>query len=99
MGISPLPRRVEMGEYVGEVIDEVMVERAYQDGDFAFLIQRIRWGSGDGSETIRFAYYQKTHGTNENQYFFVNRSPSIDPDAVAELIKKAKKKPWFSSLI
>ena len=99
MGISPLPRRTEMGGYVGEVIDEVMVEREYQDGDFAFLIQKIKWGTNGDSETIRFAYYKKPHGTDESQYGYANRAPSLDPDALKELIKKAKRKPWFSSLI
>jgi len=96
MGISPLPRRVKMGEYLGEVTHEVMVEREYQDGDFAFLIQRINWGD---SETIRFAYYKKPHGTDNSKYFFVNRAPSIDPDAVKELIERARREPWFGSLV
>lgn len=97
MGISPLPRRVEFGDYVGQVIDEVRCQEDFEDTDCLFLIQQIRWS--DGSETIRFAYYTKPHGSSEDKWNYANRPPNIGPDCLKELIRRARERPWFRGII
>ena len=97
MGISPLPRRVEMGEFVGRVTDEVSIQRDFENTDCLFLIQLVRWN--DDSETIRFAYYTKPHGSDESQWNYANRPPNIEPDVLRELISRARRRPWFSSVL
>lgn len=97
MGISPLPRRAQYGNYVGQVIDEVSCRRDYENTDCLFLIQHIRWS--DGSESIRFAYYTKPHRSSEDKWGYANRSPDMEPDVLRELINRARNRPWFRELI
>jgi hypothetical protein len=97
MGISPLPRKVTFGQYVGEVIDEVRCERDFEDSDCMFLIQQIRWQ--DGSESIRFAYYTRPHGGDESQWNYANRPPNMESEVLEELINEARARPWFRTIL
>ena len=97
MGISPLPRPVKYGNYTGEVVDEVSYQRDYENTDCLFLVQHIRWS--DGSESIRFAYYTKPHGSSEDEWGYANRSPDMEPDVLRELIRRARNRPWFREII
>jgi len=93
MGISPLPRRVKFDDYRGNVIDEVWVQEDYPNGDFRFFIQQIRWDNG--SESIRFAYYTKPHGSGDSQWNFANRAPNIEAESLRELLRRARGRSWF----
>ena len=97
MGISPLPRRVQFGDYIGEVLDEVWVQEDFEDTDYRFFIQQIRWF--DGSETIRFAYYTRPHGSNENAWNYANRPPNIGENSLRRLLQLARDRPWFRGII
>jgi len=97
MGLSPLPRKVRFGSHIGEIIDEVSCRRDFTRKDCLFLIQNVRWS--DGSETVRFAYYTKPHGTSEGEWGYANRPPNMEPKVLRELIKKARAKPWFREAV
>lgn len=97
MGISPLPRRAKYGNYIGQVIDEVKYQRDYEISDCLLLIQRIKWR--DGSESIRFAYYTKPHGSSEDEWNYANRAPDMQPEVLRELIGRARNKPWFREVV
>lgn len=50
---------------MGWVIDEVSDEEGNpSEGDYLKLIQLIRWD--DGEEFVRFGYYVKDHGSDED---------------------------------
>jgi len=93
MGISPLPRRVKFKGYRGHVIDEVWIQEDFDDLDYRFFIQQIRWD--DGEESIRIAYYTRPHGTDDTQWGFANRAPNIYPENLRELIRRAMQRNLF----
>ena len=97
MGITPLPRSVKFRNYIGEVIDEVWVQEDYEDTDYRFFIQQIRWS--DGSESIRFAYYTKPHESSDDAWNYANRPPNIESDSLRELIRRARNRPWFRNVV
>jgi len=96
MGISPLPRRVHFGNYIGEVIDEVWVQEDYEVTDYRFFMQQIRWS--DGSESIRFAYYSKPHERDDDAWNYSNRPPNMKPSTLGELLRGAGSRRWFRGL-
>jgi hypothetical protein len=93
MGISPLPRHVEFGGYVGQVIDEVWAQEIYPSGDHKFFMQRIHWQ--DGTDSVRFTGYIKPHGSNDSEWRFVRTAPNIEPESLRELMRKARQNDWF----
>ncbi len=88
-----------MEDAKGNVIDQVSILREFKEKgyDNCFQIQQIKWQ--DGTESIRFAYYKKLHGSDESRWRFTNRPPNIEHDILQELLKKAKKKDWFKNLL
>lgn len=99
MTISDLPRKVKMENAKGRVIDQVSVLREFKEEgyDNCFQIQQIIWQ--DGSESIRFAYYKKPHGSDKSEWMFTNRPPNIEHNTLQELFIKAKKKNWFKNIL
>jgi hypothetical protein len=80
----------------GKVEDEVSLLEEYEDQDFLDLIQHIRWD--DGSHSIRFCYYVRDHGSEDQGWIFANRPLSTSPDRLEELLRLATKKKWFMKL-
>jgi hypothetical protein len=76
----------------GVVKDEVVVlekpNEHYRD-----LIQLIQWNGG--IKTVRFCYYVRRDKGKKERWIFSNRSLSIQPRYLRELLKKASEKEWF----
>jgi hypothetical protein len=93
MGISPLPRKAKFGDHIGKVMDEVSIRDDSRSNDYRFFIQQIHWK--DGTESIRFAYYKKPHGSGESSWRFARSAPSLELKPLRKLIRKARQKSWF----
>ena len=100
MGIKELPREAKWRErdkktwFKGRVLKEVIIEEEYEFGDYSKRIQLIE--SDKGEKVIRFAYYVKSHGSDDSEYGYGSQQTLVvRQENARKLFDEANKRGFF----
>ena len=79
------------GQVLGKIVDLVEEHQQIDSGNRIWRLEKIKKENEDKEYLIRVGYYTDDHKSKKKGYIWANRPPTIRPDVLENLLKKAKK--------